>query len=320
MPRLISLGEAETPVTTLEWCGTRLLLKLEGALPTGSFKDRGTAVLFGTLADHGVREVVEDSSGNAGASFSAYAAACGVELELFVPGSVSPAKLLQATAHGARVRTIEGPRAAATSAAVAASQRSGAIYASHQWQPAFNLGTQTFAFELWEQLGQSAPDVVVCPVGAGGLLLGVCLGFRALEQAGLIERRPRVIGVQSAACAPLALAMSSGADDVAPLDPGQSIADGVLIAHPPRSREILAAVRDSGGAIVTADDPSVWAAHDELRRRGLLVETTSALAVAAIEPLLAAGLLTRDAQVVVAITGHGLKSASRLGERLGARV
>ncbi len=270
--------------------------------------------------EEGVTEVVEDSSGNAGASFSAYSAACGVELELFVPASAPPAKLLQAAAHGARVRTIEGPRAASTDAAMAASERSGATYASHQWQPAFNLGTQTFAFELWEQLGQSAPDVVICPVGVGGLLLGVCLGFRALERAGLIERRPRVIGVQSAACSPLALAMASGADDVAPLDPGQSIADGVLVARPPRSREILAAVRDSGGSIVTADDASVWTAHDELRQLGLLVELTSALAVAAIGPLLAAGVLTRDDQVVAAITGHGLKSASRLREHLGAQV
>lgn len=295
------------------------MLKLEGALPSGSFKDRGSAALFASLLESGIDRVIEDSSGNAGASFAAYAAACGIALELFVPASASPAKLLQAAAYGARVNTIEGPRIAATNAAIAAAERSRATYASHQWQPAFNLGTQTFAFELWEQLGRRVPDVLICPLGAGGMLLGAHLGFRALQEAGLTDAQPRLVGVQAAACAPLALAMSSGSEDAAPVDPVRSDADGVLIATPPRAREILAAVRDSYGTILALDDGALWAAHDELRSRGLLVELTSALSVAAIEELVATGLIARHELVAVAVTGHGFKSAGRVAERLGRR-
>jgi threonine synthase len=315
--RIVSLGEPQTPVLEFAWGSSSVLLKLEGSLPSGSFKDRGTAVLFGSLVENGITRVVEDSSGNAGASFAAYAAACDIELDLFVPASASPAKLLQARAHGAHVHLVEGHRRAATEAAVAAAARDGGLYASHQWQPAFNLGTQTFAFELWEQLGCRAPDVVVCPVGAGGMLLGVDLGFRALHEGGLVERRPRVIGVQSTACAPLARAIAEGSEKAVAVDGAPSIAEGVLLTSPPRAAEILAAVRGSKGTIVATDDHAVWTAHEALRERGVLVELTSALPVAALAALHASGEITSDDTVVIALTGHGLKSAGQLSDRLG---
>ena len=312
----MSIGEPQTPLLDVDWCGTTVGMKLEGALPTGSFKDRGSAVLFGALLGQGVECVVEDSSGNAGASFAAYAAASGIALELFVPASAAAAKLAQAVAYGANLHPIEGPRQAATDAALAFVDEHELVYASHQWQPAFNLGTQTFAFELWEQLGRRAPDAIVCPVGWGGLFLGASLGFRSLRQAGLIEREPRMIGVQSAACAPLARALSEGLDDAATIERGESAADGVLAMRPPRAREIIAAARASGGTITAVDDQQLWPAHDELRQRGLLLEVTSALAPAAVEPLLEGGELRAGETVAIAITGHGLKTAASVAARL----
>jgi len=316
---LATLGEAETPLVEVDWNGAKVLIKFEGTLPTGSFKDRGSAVLFSALREQGATGVVEDSSGNAGASFSAYAACCGIGLDLFVPASASPAKLAQSVAHGARVHSVEGPRQAATDAAVAFADQHGAIYASHQWQPAFNLGTQSFAFELWEQLGERVPDVVVCPVGAGGMLLGAHAGFGALSDAGLAPHVPRVIGVQSAACAPLAEALSQGLDDAAPIERGDSVAEGVLITRAPRAREIIAATRASGGTIVALGDDFLWAAHDRLRQQGLLVELTSALALAALEPLRSSRFIAPGETVVVAATGHGLKTAQSVVERLGRK-
>ena len=313
---IVSLGEPETPLLAVDWQGTRVRMKFEGALPSGSFKDRGTAVLLGALRARGVRRIVEDSSGNAGASFAAYAAACGIDLELFVPASASPAKLAQAVGHGANLRAIEGPRQAATDAAVAFALEHDLVYASHQWQPAFNLGTQTFAFELWEQLGEHVPDAVVCPVGAGGMLLGVHLGFRALRDAGLTQREPRILAVQSEACAPLAHAFAQGLDGPATIERGQSAAEGVLLSSPPRASEILTAVRASGGTIVAVDDDALWSAHERLRERGLLVETTSALAPAALGPLLEKGLLDQNESIVVAATGHGLKTVQSVVARL----
>ena len=224
--------------------------------------------------------------------------------------------MAQAVAHGARLQAIEGPREAATEAAVEFAAGQGAIYASHQWQPSFNLGTQTFAFEVWEQLGERVPDVMVCPVGAGGMLLGAYLGFRALREAGMTEREPRLVGVQSAACAPLAAAVSQGCDDAVAIERAHSVAEGVLLSRPPRAREILAAARATDGTIVAVSDEALWAAHDDLCERGLLVELTSALAVAALAPLRSAGLVSEGETIVVAATGHGLKTAESVLERL----
>ena len=126
-----------------------------------------------------MREIVVDSSGNAGASFAAYAARAGIRLRLFVPADASPAKLLQARAHGAVVVAVPGPRSAAGEAARGALEGAGpdVAYGSHMWQPAFLAGTATFAYEVFEQLGRRAPDAVVAPLGGGTLLLGVHLGF-----------------------------------------------------------------------------------------------------------------------------------------------
>ena len=173
---------------------TRVTAKLEGGLPTGSFKDRGTAVTVSWLRAHGVQEIVVDSSGNAGASFAAYAARAGVRLRLFVPADASPAKLLQARAHGATVVAVPGPRSAAGEAARRSLEGAGpdVAYGSHLWQPAFLAGTATFAYEVFEGLGGRAPDAVVAPLGGGTLLLGVHLGFTRLRAAGLIDRDARV--------------------------------------------------------------------------------------------------------------------------------
>lgn len=315
VPDLVSIGEPETPLVPLDWGGLRVWLKHEGALPTGSFKDRGSSALFGVLRAAGVARVAEDSSGNAGASFAAYAAAAGIGLDLFVPSSASPSKLAQARAYGADLRTVDGARENATDAAIAFAEEHGGVYASHQWQPAFNLGTQTFAFELWEQLGGEPPDALVCPVGAGGLLLGARLGFRALRLAGLVVKEPRLIGVQSAACAPLARAIAGGLDEPAPIERGVSVAEGVLLANPPRGGESIAAARESGGTIVAVDDERLWAAHEGLRRAGQLVELTGALGVAAIDSLVRQGALRKDETTVIALTGHGLKTAEAVAAR-----
>ena len=186
----MTLGE---PVTGLVELRGRpgVFAKLEGSLPTGSFKDRGVAVTVGWLVRRGVRELIVDSSGNAGASFAAYAARAGIRARVFVPADASPAKLVQVRAHGASIVTVPGPRSAAGDAARAALDDAGpdVAYASHLWQPAFLTGTATFAYEIVEALGR-APDTVIAPLGGGTLLLGASLGFRRLLEAGVIERAP----------------------------------------------------------------------------------------------------------------------------------
>jgi threonine synthase len=311
----ISLGEPPTGVAEIEVAGRAMVAKVEGGLPTGSFKDRGSAVLIAWLRARGAREIVEDSSGNAGASMAAYAARAGLRARIFVPADASPAKLVQVRAHAATLVPIPGPRQAAADAAAAAVGRAGGagtVYASHLWQPAFLAGTATFAYELWETLGRRAPDVVVAPLGGGTLLLGVHLGFERLREAGLIDTIPRLVGVQSTASDPLARAFGNGDDDAEPIQPGPTIAEGIRIARPPRAPQILAAIRETRGTILAVGDDEVRSSLMDLFGQGLFIEPTSAAAHAGARRLVNDGLIDARDAVAIALTGHGLKAAAAL--------
>jgi len=299
----VTLGEGWTPLVASDWGGQPIYLKAEHLNPTGSFKDRGAAALVAALQAAGVQEVVEDSSGNAGAALAAYVAHAGMRATIYVPAHASPAKQAQIAVYGARVVPVPGPRSEATRVVYEAVQQ-GAVYASHVYSPFYVQGTKTIAFELWEQLGGRAPDSVIVPVGHGSLLLGLCRGFRELLSAGLIERLPRLFGVQAQACAPLARAWERGLAGVEPVEERETVAEGVAIAAPPWWRAILAAVLASSGALLALPDKETLAAQRKLAHQGFYVEPTSALAVAALDHL--QGHLG-DVPVVV-LTGNGLKS------------
>ena len=256
--------------------------------------------------------MAEDSSGNAGASLAAYTARAGIRCDIFVPATASPGKLTQIAAYGARVVPVEGVRQAATDAA-AHSTDEGVVYATHLWNPFCLAGTATWAFEVWEQLDGDVPDVVVFPLGAGTLLLGAARGFEALRAAGLTTRVPRAFGVQSAACAPIALASMAGSTEpiVVTPQPG-SAAEGIMLARPPRGHEILERTRESNGGVVAVDDDQLWAALAELARAGVYVEPTSAVAPAGLDLLRRNGRIRPGERVVVALTGSGLKAGDRI--------
>jgi threonine synthase len=335
--RPVTLGEGWTPLVDLEWNGRLVRFKAESLNPTGSFKDRGAALLVTALRAAGVREVVEDSSGNAGAALSAYAARGGLDATVYVPAHASPVKQAQIAVYGAHIVAIPGSRSDTAAAVLEAAER-GAVYATHAYSPFYPQGMKTVAYELWEQCGGCAPESIVVPVGHGGLLLGLHSGFGELLSAGLIRRWPRLIGVQARACAPLARAWEGGASAVAPVLEGDTIAGGVRIAAPPWGQQVLAAVRQTDGAILALSDEAALAAQAQLARLGLYVEPTSALAVAALdhlrqdpgEPLARLGLYVEPTSAlavaaldhvgqnlgqtpVVVLTGSGFKSPPRVG-------
>lgn len=293
----VTLGEGMTPLVEARWGDLPLFFKCEFLNPTGSFKDRGTTVLVTALAAAGVTQVVEDSSGNAGSSLAAYAARAGIRATVYVPAHTSPAKRAQIAAYGAELVTVPGPRGEAARAVLEAAA-AGAVYASHVYHPLITAGMKTAAYEIWEQLGGRSPDAVVLPVGHGSLFLGLAQGFAELGG------RPRLFGVQAAACAPLARAWEQGATDPLPVSEGETVAEGVRIARPVRGRAILEAVRASGGAIIAIPDEETLAARERLAHRGFFVEPTSALAVAALDRLRP----HLQGTVVVVLTGNGLKS------------
>lgn len=293
----VTLGEGMTPL--LPSRDGRLHFKVESANPTGSFKDRGAAVLLTHLAAIGAGAIVEDSSGNAGAAIAAYGARAGIRATIYVPEATSLGKTVQIAAYGAGVVRVPGTREDVARAAQAAP----GLYASHCWDPLFFHGTKTVAYELWEQLQGRTPDWIVTPVGHGTLLLGLALGFRELAGAGAIRRLPRLVAVQSAGCAPLAgpaLGRSAGQ--------GETVAEGIRVRVPVRAAEILAAVRESGGRFHVVQDEEILAARTRLGSEGLFVEPTAAVAAAAAWRLLAEGVLPADDLIVVPLTGHGLKA------------
>ena len=314
----VTLGEGWTPLVAGEFgglpapparqAGLPVHWKLEFLNPTGSYKDRGIAPLMTLLRAHGVQGVVEDSSGNAGAAVAAYAARAGIAATIFVPDYASPAKRAQISLYGAQVVPVPGPRREATRAAEAALTASVA-YASHVWQPAVLAGLHTLAWEVWEQMGRRAPDWLVAPVGQGTVLLGAYRGFRVLREAGLIERTPRLVAVQSARCAPLQAAWTQGLDHV-PAVPGEpTVAEGIRIVQPVRGRQLLQAIRESDGLVLTVAEEEILAAQTALAHQGLYVEPTSAVPVAALAQL--RERVEAGQTIVVPLTGSGLKGVAK---------
>ncbi|WP_338672720.1 pyridoxal-phosphate dependent enzyme [Streptomyces sp. SCSIO 30461] len=297
----VSLGEGRTPLVPLT---DAITAKLDFLMPTLSFKDRG-AVLLAELARRlKPHRVIADSSGNAGTSIAAYCARAGLDCTVFVPAGTSPKKLEQIGAHGARTELVPGDREASARAARAVADEEGVFYASHVFNPYFLHGTKTYVYEIWEEFGGRLPEALVLPVGNGTLLLGAALAIGELHAHGLITRKPALLGVQAAAVAPLAVAFREGADDVlAPAATTRTLAEGIAIPHPPRARQILTAVRATGGTFLTVTEDQLRTAQLDLAARGLYVESTAAACWAAAR---SHGLDGRTA--VLPLCGAGLKS------------
>jgi len=309
--RILSLGEGFSPLVNTEVAGHSFLAKLEYLAPTASYKDRGTAALVNHLLELGIDDIVEDSSGNAGASLAAYAAAARIRARVFVPAYAAPGKKRQIAVFGAELVSVEGPRQATTDACLRAAETS--FYASHAWSPYFLLGQTTFGWEVWEQLGRRVPDAIVFPVGQGSLLLGAYRAFVALRQAGLVDRLPRLFAAQAVPCAPVVRAWERGDDRPATEPTGGPAAEGVRIKAPVRGREIMRALRESGGGAVEVDEPAILEATEALARRGLFVEPTAAVPVAALPAVLKlvgeGAARAQPPEIVVPLTGSGLKGA-----------
>src|SRR4029453_3766224 len=230
--RAVTMGEGWTPLVPGEWAGTPVLYKLDFMMPTGSFKDRGTTVMASYLKSRGVDQVLEDSSGNAGASPAARGAAGGMRGRILVPETASYPKIAQIAACGADVVTIPGSRQDVAEAALR--QSADVFYGSHNWQPFFVEGVKTLAYELWEQLGFRAPDNVVVPLGYGSNVLGCEHGFAELIRGGEIGTVPRLFGVQAARCAPYHAAYAAGVEHLVPTEIGPTVAEGIASARPTR--------------------------------------------------------------------------------------
>lgn len=315
----VSLGEGRTPLVDVRLRGRKVYFKCEYLNPTGSFKDRGSALLIAWAQSRGVSDIVEDSSGNAGASLAAYATQVGMRTRIFVPVTASGPKRRQIEMYGAEVVAVEGARSAATEAAQRAAIQ-GSAYLSHALLP-FNLrGYATVAYEIWEQLQGRLPGAVIVPVGQGGLLLGLARGFRALlplpppalrrwrfwahpKEQNRTPTLPRLIGVQAQACAPLWALFTAGLEGWRFVAENPTLAEGVRVRSPIRAQAVLQAVQASRGMFVAVDEEAILPGREALYRLGFEVEPTSAL----VWDALLQTLPDLPDPVVVILTGAGWK-------------
>ncbi len=245
---------------------------------------------------------------------AAYTAACGMDCRILVPADAPSGKLVQMSGMGATVVRVPGTRQDVADRALAEADQY--FYASHNWQPFFIEGTKTLAFELWEQSDFTVPDVVIVPLGYGSNVLGLHIGFGELLRAGEISRMPRIFGVQASNCSPFAASLKAGVDHAVPFTPRPTVAGGIASQKPVRTAEVLAAMRDTNGGLVTVSEDEIRKGLQDLLGHGLYVEPTSASAAAALSQLLDRGTIDDAATIVVVLTGSGLKATETIGEMI----
>jgi threonine synthase len=319
---VVRLGEGGTPLLRL---GSRaagrfglergqLEVKDEAANPTGSFKARGLAVAVARAVELGARDVALPSAGNAGAAAAAYAAAHGIGCHVAVPSDAPAINVAEVEAYGAELLRVDGliDAAGARVRELVASGGPGWADLSTLREPYRAEGKKTMGIELAEAGGWGdgwCPDVVVYPTGGGTGIVGMWKAFAELEQLGWIgSRRPRMVVVQSAGCAPLVRAFERGEDHADPWPDARTLAPGIRVPAAIGDYLILRAVRESGGTAVAVSDDEIVAAQRELARvAGILAAPEGAATVAALTSLRRSGFVAGTERVVIFNTATGLK-------------
>jgi threonine synthase len=303
----VSLGEGCTPLIKYPGEDGNCFLKLEWFSPTGSFKDRGASVMLSLLNQLNIRKIVADSSGNAGCAIAAYGAAIGIGVKILVPIGAQPSKITQIQAYGAEVEIVPGARAECEKEAIRQSQQ--IFYASHNWHPFFLQGTKSLGYEIWEDLSFTVPDNIVIPTGAGSNVLGCFFAFSELIRSGEIKKLPRIFCAQPEKCAPIHKSFQAGVDYQIDEEPMPTIAEGAAIKSPVRFTEVLNALKKSDGGTVGVSEDQILQSLKELSSKGIYVEPTSALSMAAYHLLKSVGVVTDNQKTVVILTGSGLKAS-----------
>lgn len=301
---IVSLGEGDTPLVPAPRLSARtgceVYLKVEGANPTGSFKDRGMTMAVTYALARGKRAVICASTGNTSASASAYAARAGLQSAVLVPdGKIALGKLAQAVAYGARILQVRGNFDECLELARKTAVENEDIELVNSVNPVRIEGQKTAAFEICDQLGR-APDVHLLPVGNAGNITAYWRGYREYHADGVVPALPRMFGFQAAGAAPLVLGR--------PISDPETIATAIRIGAPASWDGAIGARDESGGLIDAVTDEQILAAYAILAREvGVFVEPASAASVAGLLATAADGRLPQGSLVVCTVTGHGLK-------------
>ncbi|RLF15345.1 MAG: threonine synthase [Thermoprotei archaeon] len=319
--RIVSLGEGGTFLHRCsklnEVLGLReLLIKDETTNPTGSFLDRGASVALTRALRLKLNRVVCVSTGNLGASLSAYSAKAGVECLIYVPLRVDLGKLYQMMAYGADVRFTESLEEAQSKAA----RQQGYLVSAQD--PFFLEGLKTTIWEVCNQLGWQAPDVVVMPMGSGGHVYMTWRGLKEMVELGVLsEVNTRIVGVQPRGCAPIVKAFEEGLSHVEPVEEVDTRLVDIGLKDPPHGDAALEAIRSSGGyAVAVSDEEALEAMKRLARLEGIFSEPAASSTIAGLAKLLDEGRIDRSERVVCVITGEGLKDPKTAASLASSRA
>ena len=310
---VITLGEGSTPLVAAEKLSEILRcetwIKVEGANPTGSFKDRGMTVALSVAAGQGAQAVVCASTGNTSASAAAYAARAGLSTIVLLPaGRIATGKLAQAIMHGAKVVQVDGNFDDCLELARKLVE-DYPVALVNSINPNRIEGQKTAAFEVIDELGD-APDLHVIPVGNAGNISAYWRGYKQYASAGKAVRTPRMWGFQAAGAAPLVLGH--------PVLQPETIATAIRIGNPASAEQARAARDESRGLIEAVTDDQILDAQAFLaREEGIFVEPASAAGVAGLLAKHRRGEVESGLQIVITVTGHGLKDVDTALSRLG---
>jgi threonine synthase len=311
---IVSLGEAITPIVTMPKLAKKLtvaeiLVKDEGRLPTGSFKARGLAMAVSMAKALGVTHMAMPTNGNAGAALAAYASRAGIKTTVFCPQDTPEVNVREIALQGATVYRVNGLIDDCGKIVMQGQAKVGWFDTSTLKEPYRIEGKKTMGLELAEQLGWELPDVVLYPTGGGTGLIGMWKAFAELEAIGFIgKKRPRMVAVQAAGCAPIVRAYDAGVEHAPRWEDAQTIAAGIRVPQAIGDFLVLRAVRESGGFAIAVTDEAITAAIDEVARaEGLLLCPEGAATYAALQQGLADGRIRRDERALLFNCATGLK-------------
>ncbi|HET7021456.1 MAG TPA: threonine synthase [Xanthobacteraceae bacterium] len=311
---IVSLGEPVTPLLALPRLAKALhageiLVKDESRLPTGSFKARGLALAVSMAKALGVGHMAMPTNGNAGAALSAYASRAGIKTTVFCPADTPEVNVREIALQGARVYRVNGLIDDCGKMVAEGVAKVGWFDTSTLKEPYRIEGKKTMGLELAEQLGWQLPDVILYPTGGGTGLIGMWKAFAELEAIGFIgAKRPRMVAVQAAGCAPIVRAYEAGEEHAPRWENAHTVAAGIRVPQAIGDFLILRAVRESGGFAIAVNDEAITVAVDEVARtEGLLLCPEGAATYAALKQGLSDGRISRDARAVLFNCATGLK-------------
>jgi threonine synthase len=315
--KIVSINEGNTPLIPSR-IYKQTFYKFEGANPTGSFKDRGMTVAVSSAVNTGYKVVAAASTGNTAASAAAYASRAGLRIYLVLPkGKVALGKLAQSILYGATILEVNGSFDIAMTSVMRLYKDLGIVYPLNSFNPWRLEGQKTIAYEIAEEIGE--PDNVIVPVGNAGNIYAIWKGFTELQEAGVISKIPRMIGIQAEGAAPIAKAIEKGLNEPEFFENPETIATAIRIGKPVNWKKAIKAIRSSKGTALSVSDQEIIDAQKKLaREEGIGAEPASAAALAGYEKAINEGIVDKDQKNVLILTGHALKDPDAM-LRLDAR-